>query len=190
MPCAAATERVGLVLAGGRAGANWPWRHGMSLREQAERILQRAGVGTVLISGIEDCANAIPDRVEGLGPLGGLRTALDHPGLAAGATLIITAFDMPALSPRALARLADIAEFDGRGALFDLGPLPMALRTGPELQAAVDATLSTEASLAALAAGLQLPVVASLPDDGLDHAASLEELNELRRRLETAGSTP
>ena len=189
MPCAAANKRAGIVLAGGRNRAFWPWKPGTTLLDQAERILQRSGVERILVSGPQARADAIPDAIGQGGPLAGLQSVLDHLELEEGTTLIVIPADMPLLSPHALARLADIAECDGRGALFDLGPLPLALILTPSLPAAVSGTLSGKGSLTALVARLKLPVIASLPGDGLDNIGSRKELNALRQRMDTRWAT-
>lgn len=187
MPCAAATERIGIVLAGGRdSAAGWRWRVGTSLLDQATRILQRAGLNRVIVSGAPKAADSLDDLEPGRGPLGGLASVLQRCPELAGATLLIVPTDMPALNPRALTRLAEIAEYHGRGAMFDLGPLPLALVAHPVLVETVAETLDGPGSLEALVARLELPVLASLPDDGLDNVGSREELEEVRQRLDAA----
>jgi len=183
------TERIGIILAGG-GEADWPWRPGLSLLDQAERIVQRAGVDTSLICGAHDRPNAVADRGDGIGPLAALHQALDHPSLSLDATLIIIPVDMPALNPRALTRLAEIAEYDGRGALFDLGPLPLALVLTAKLRATLDEVAAGQGSLNALARRLELPIMASLPDDGLDNVGSQQELVALRQRVAGARTGP
>ena len=183
------TERIGIILAGG-GEADWPWRPGLSLLDQAERIVQRAGVDTSLICGAHDRPNAVADRRADMGPMAALHQMLDHPGVNQEATLIIIPVDMPALNPRALTRLAEIAEYDGRGALFDLGPLPLALVLSTNLRSAMDDMVASNGSLGGLVRRLELPVMASLPDDGLDNVGSQQELAALRQRVEAARSGP
>lgn len=185
MLCAAATERVGVVLAGGRdSAAEWRWRAGISLLDQAGRILDRAGLERVIVSGAPDRSDSLDDARPDQGPLGGIASVLEHHPELSGQTLVVVPTDMPALDPRALTRLAEIAELHGRGALFDLGPLPLALVITPALAQAVRETLSSSGSLEALVSRLGLPVLASLPGDGLDNVASLEQLEEIRQRLD------
>jgi molybdopterin-guanine dinucleotide biosynthesis protein A len=185
MPCAAATERVGVVLAGGsNSAAEWNWRAGISLLDQASRILSRAGFERVIVSGAAKRHESLDDLQPDQGPLGGIASVLRNCPKLIGQTLVVLPTDMPAINPRALTRLAEIAEFHGRGALFDLGPLPLALVINPALVAAVDETLSDTGSLEALVARLGLPVLASLPDDGLDNVGSVKELEEVRQRLD------
>ncbi|MFW5816006.1 MAG: molybdenum cofactor guanylyltransferase [Wenzhouxiangella sp.] len=185
MPCAAATERVGVVLAGGRdSTAQWRWRAGISLLDQAGRILERAGVERVIVSGALDHNDSLDDMQPDQGPLGGIASVLgQHPELI-GQTLVVVPTDMPALNPRALTRLAEIAELHGRGALFDLGPLPLALVVTATLAQSVGEALSSSGSLGALVSRLGLPVLGSMPDDGLDNVTSLAQLEEIRQRLD------
>lgn len=185
MPCALATERVGIVLAGGRdSAAGWTWRAGTSLLDQAIRILQRAGIERIVISGAADRTDSLDDVQPGRGPLGGLASVLERSPDLAGQTLLIVPTDMPALNPRAVTRLAEIAEYHGRGAILDLGPLPLALVNQPALAEAVAEALASGGSMAAMVARLGLPMLASLPDDGLDNVGSLEQLEEVRQRLD------
>ncbi|MFP4208070.1 MAG: molybdenum cofactor guanylyltransferase [Wenzhouxiangella sp.] len=184
------TERSGIILAGGhRSAAAWPWRPGVSLLDQAERILRRAGIEHVLISGAAGNGASVADLAPGQGPLGGLASVLHQRPALTGQTLIVVPADMPALNPRGLIRLAEIAEYHGRGALFDLGPLPLALRHDHDLPEAIDDVLQAAGSLTSLAARLELPVLASLPDDGLDNLTSLEDLEALRQRLDCQRAT-
>lgn len=189
MPCATAAERVGVVLAGGRDSmADWNWRPGVSLLDQACRTLQRAGFERIIVSGAAQHSGSLDDLHPGQGPLGGLATVLRrHPDLV-GQTLVIVPTDMPALNPRALTRLAEIAELQGSGAVFDLGPLPLAVVNKPALAQIVLETLNETGSVQALVARMGLPVLASLPDDGLDNVGSLEELKEVRQRLDATRS--
>lgn len=186
MPCATAAERVGVVLAGGRDSmAEWNWQPGISLLDQARRILQRAGFERIIVSGAARRSGGLDDLQPGRGPLGGLATVLRQNPDLAGQTLVIVPTDMPALNPRALTRLAEIAELQGSGAVFDLGPLPLAVvNKQPALAQIVLETLDETGSVQTLVARLALPVLASLPDDGLDNVGSLEELEEVRQRLD------
>ncbi|MEE4639173.1 MAG: NTP transferase domain-containing protein [Wenzhouxiangella sp.] len=185
MPCAAATERIGLILAGGRnSAAEWNWRAGVSLLDQAGRILNRAGLQRVIISGAANRSDSLDDLQPDQGPLGGIASVLRSFPELSRQTLVVLPTDMPAINPRALTRLAEIAEFHGQGALFDLGPLPLALVINSELVQAVDETLQDTGSMEALVARLGLPVLASLPDDGLDNVGSVKEVEEVRQRLD------
>jgi molybdopterin-guanine dinucleotide biosynthesis protein A len=188
MPFGPATERTGIILAGGPSpAADWQWRPGISLLRQAERILARAGVERVIVSGTESVeSGGVLDLQPGCGPLGGLASVLQQRDDICGHCLLVIPADMPALNPRALTRLAEIAEFHGRGARFDLGPLPLALMHTRQLPEHIDATLQDGGSIEGLAERLGLPILASLPDDGLDNPASPEELDEIRQRLDDA----
>ena len=188
MPFGPATERTGIILAGGPSpAADWQWRPGISMLGQAERILARAGVERVIVSGTESIdPSGIPDLQPGCGPLGGLASVLQKREDIVGHCLLIIPADMPAINPRALTRLAEIAEYHGRGARFDLGPLPLALMYTRQLPEHVDAALRDSGSIEGLALRLEVPILASLPDDGLDNPASPEELDDIRQRLDDA----
>jgi molybdopterin-guanine dinucleotide biosynthesis protein A len=152
---------------------------------QAKRILERAGVSGVVVSGAPNHSRAVADCSPDLGPLGGLASVLQQQPNLAGHCLIVLPIDMPAINPRALTRLAEIAEFHGRGARFDLGPLPLALMNSPDLPGAINDALQAGGALDTLANTLGLPVLASLPDDGLDNPASLNELDQIRQRVDS-----
>jgi len=187
MPFEPATERTGIILAGGqKKSASWQWRPGVSMLGQAERILERAGFERIIVSGTESHENAVSDLRPGCGPLEGLISVLrQRKGLEDHCLMIIPA-DMPAINPRALTRLAEIAEYHGQGARFDLGPLPLALMHTRQLISIIDETLQNGGAIEALAARLELPVVASLPDDGLDNPATSQELDDIRQRVDDA----
>jgi len=153
---------------------------------QAERILQRAGFERIIVSGREGRENAVVDLRPDCGPLEGLISVLRQRNDLDDHCLMIIPADMPAINPRALTRLAEIAEYHGHGARFDLGPLPLALMHTRQLPSIIDATLQNGGAIEALAARLDLPVVASLPDDGLDNPATPEELDDIRQRLDDA----
>ncbi|MFW6340326.1 MAG: hypothetical protein ACOC0Q_05600, partial [Wenzhouxiangella sp.] len=65
----------------------------------------------------------------------------------------------------------------------------LALRHDHDLPEAIDDVLQAAGSLTSLAARLELPVLASLPDDGLDNLTSLEDLEALRQRLDCQRAT-
>ena len=193
MPFEPATERTGIILAGGNHPSSvWHWRPGISMLAQARRILERAGVTGVVVSGAPNEAQAVADRPSERGPLGGLASVIEQQPKLAGHCLVVLPIDMPAINPRALTRLAEIAEFHGRGARFDLGPLPLALINAPALLESINDVLRNDGALDTLANQLNLPVLASLPDDGLDNARSLDELDQIRLRVDaerTAAAT-
>ena len=181
MPCAIRPERLAVILCGGARAPD-----AAMLAETRERV-QRAGLRPVQPQAKRQQDASCAPETAGLGPLGGIAAAVAACEGLDGSCLLAVPADMPRLNPRALQRLADIAEADGRGALFDLGPLPMALIVGPELRRAVQQAVECPAhrSLSGLAVRLGLPVVASLPDDGLDN---LVTRRSVRQAAETTDS--
>jgi len=185
MPFEPSSKRTGIILAGGNhPSATWHWRPGIPMLAQAKRILERAGMMKIVVSGAPNQSQSVPDRSPDQGPLGGLISVLQQQPELADHCLIVLPFDMPAVNPRALTRLADIAEFHGRGALFDLGPLPLALMNSSTLLDTIHRALQSGGALDTLARSLELPVLASLPDDGLDNPGSLVELEQIRQRVD------
>ncbi len=156
MPCAIRPERLAVILCGGTPAPD------AAMLAQTRARVERAGFRLLPTDGSEDA---------GLGPLGGILAAVTACPDRDGSCLLAVPADMPALNPRALQRLADIAEADGRGALFDLGPLPLALMLNPALRRVLRQATESAArrSLTGLAERLGLPIAASLPDDGLDN---------------------
>ena len=165
MPCATRPERVAVILCGGGGAPN-----GAMLAQTRGRV-QTAGFRLLDNGASEETGSSSAGEEAGLGPLGGILAAARACEDLDGSCLLAVPADMPLLNPRALQRLADIAEADGRGAVFDLGPLPMALVLSRELrQSLVQAVREPGSrSLIAVVNALGLPVVASLPDDGLDN---------------------
>lgn len=156
MPCATRPDRLAVILVGGT-----PAPDAATLAQTRARV-ERAGFRLLPI----DCG-----KNPGLGPLGGILAAVTACPDRDGCCLLVVPADMPLLNPRALQRLADIAEADGRGALFDLGPLPLALMLNAGLRQVLHQATEGMAcrSLTGLAERLGLPIAASLPDDGLDN---------------------
>ncbi len=192
MPLEPATERTGVILAGGNhPSLGWQWRPGVPMLAQAQRILKRAGVGQIVVSGsdysgqLSQPGQPIADRPAGRGPLGGLASVVRQQSHLAGHCLIVVPIDMPAMNAHALKRLAEIAELHGRGARFDLGPLPLALINAPDLIDSIEDALHCGGALHRLGETLELPVLASMPDDGLDNPATMEELDQIRQRVDT-----
>lgn len=176
MPCAIRPERLAVVLCGGSPAPD------PDMARQTQEAVKRAGFRALPL-GADDGTPAEPGSESAdLGPLSGILAAVESCDGRSGSCLLAMPADMPNINPRALQRLADIAEAHGGGALFDLGPLPMALILSPGLRQTLVEGLQQPAlrSLRGLAERLQLPVVASLPDDQLDN------LSRRRRQAQSA----
>lgn len=96
-----------LILAGGRSTrmgqdkARLPFRGG-TLLDHVRAVCHDAGAARVLVSGPYPEADAIPDRVPGLGPLGGLASVLPELG---SLPLILLPVDLPRLRAKDLLML-------------------------------------------------------------------------------------
>lgn len=124
------TDRAirGLVLAGGqsrrmgRDKAALEWAGG-TLLSHAVALLGRAGAARVWVSGNHAAYRGIPDALPGLGPLGGLASAL---AVIPDGLLWVIPVDMPLLSVALLHRLRDAGP--GSVRIFAEYPLPMCLK--------------------------------------------------------------
>lgn len=165
MPCAMPSERAGIVLAGRPEGLD------DSLIDATLSRLVAAGIQDRVVAGKQPEYEHVPDPSPGGGPLAAIQAVLQARPQWLGRTLVIVPVDMPSLNVRALQRLTEIGELDGRGAQFDLGPLPLVLCFTTALKEHLDDLLTTggDRSLVALTRRLGLPTVASMPDDGLDN---------------------
>lgn len=165
MPCAMPSERAGIVLAGRPEGLD------DRLIDAALARLAAAGIVDCVVAGNRLNYDHVPDPSPGGGPLAALRAVLETRPDWFGKTVAILPVDMPSLNPRALMRLVEIGQLDGRGAQFDLGPLPLVVCITAELKQGLDELLAAngDRSLIALTRRLGLPTIASLPDDGLDN---------------------
>lgn len=164
MPYATRAERIAVILSGGTPPPD------PAMLVQMHALVERAGFGILPAPALGEPSASQAGMIR-LGPLSGVLEALEHCIDLSDRCLLVLPADMPYINPRALHRLADIAEAHGRGALFDLGPLPMALILNDELNRALRDAVQDPAlrSLRSLAEHLALPIVASLPDDGMDN---------------------
>jgi molybdopterin-guanine dinucleotide biosynthesis protein A len=106
----------------GRDKALLPFRGGTLAQAVADTVASVAGSAT-LVGSPDVCRPlgfpVIADIYPGQGPLGGLLTALGH---SAAEWNLVTACDMPALSPGMLTALLDAAERLDADALVPTGP--------------------------------------------------------------------
>jgi molybdopterin-guanine dinucleotide biosynthesis protein A len=99
---------TGVVLAGGqsrrmgRDKATLVWR-GKTLLEHMCIRLQEAGATRIVVSGAVPEKGGVPDRVPGLGPLGGIASVA---AVLDDGPLLVVPVDMPLIEPEWLARLA------------------------------------------------------------------------------------
>jgi molybdopterin-guanine dinucleotide biosynthesis protein A len=106
----------------GRDKALLPFQ-GSTLGEQVAHAVYRAA-GSVVLVGNPSLAGvlhypAIPDLYPGEGPLGGILAALHH---TTAEWNLVTACDMPELTPEFLTTLLDAAEQSGCDVLLPAGP--------------------------------------------------------------------
>jgi molybdopterin-guanine dinucleotide biosynthesis protein A len=131
---------VGLILAGGRSTrmgcdkATLPFGAGRLIDHMAATLRQgmdRAGhPGHVLVSGKVDGYHCIDDEVPGLGPMGGIVSAVNRlwEEPSRPRAVVIVPVDMPALTASTLARLVRrCLESGGDGAGYAGWELPVAL---------------------------------------------------------------
>lgn len=121
-------SRAGYVLTGGRSSrmgrdkALLPFRGGTLAQSVATAVAQAAGSAT-LVGAPEIHGHlgfpVLADLYPGQGPLGGILTALHH---TMAEWNLVTACDMPALTPSLLAALLDAAERLDADALVPAGP--------------------------------------------------------------------
>jgi len=181
---------AGIVLAGGRSRrmgrdkAELAWR-GASLLDHARARLAEFGARPVIVSGKRPVDGAIPDGQPGQGPLGGLHSVLSaRPGLEPFWLMMIPV-DMPETDTGTLQRLAGRAVDAGSGAVFDSGPLPMALAPGAARFRAVEELFCNEnrRALHALVDRLELVTVPAEPGERLDNINVPEDYRALSRAL-------
>jgi len=120
-------SRAGYVLAGGRSSrmgrdkALLPIQ-GRTLVERVARAVEAAAGSVVLVGNpaLSECTGypAIPDIYPGEGPLGGILTALRHTGAEWN---LVTACDMPELTPAFLTYLFDTALRSGGDIVMPAG---------------------------------------------------------------------
>ena len=148
--------RAGFVLVGGqssRMGADkalLPYRGGYLGWHIASMVAAAAQSATLIGDPAKYACIGYPvvaDRIPGLGPAGGIHTALTH--TTADWNLVV-ACDMPALTPGFLAELLDEAERSGADATVSAGPAGR-----PEPLCAVYHRRCTPAIRAALDAGVR-----------------------------------
>lgn len=119
-PDSASTLRVGAILAGGRSRRFGSPKQlatvgGVQLVERVAGSLRSAGATAVLITGTDgpDLSHLLPCRVDhqpGLGPLGGLHTALLWGRELGLRGILCVACDLPFLPPALLRRLISLGE--------------------------------------------------------------------------------
>lgn len=117
----------GLILAGGQSTRMGRDKAALRVGEgtllaHMQGLLLRAGAVQVWVSGNYPDFNGIPDRTPGLGPLGGLSSALD---VLPDGPLWVVPVDMPALTPTLLHQLRDAPPAES--VIFAEYPLPMRL---------------------------------------------------------------
>ncbi|MCK7593189.1 molybdenum cofactor guanylyltransferase [Pseudomarimonas salicorniae] len=133
-----------LILAGGRSRrmgrdkAQLPWRGG-TLLDHLVDVLRRAGASAVHVSGVQPDGRGIPDRWPGVGPLGGLASALAQVG---DGILLALPVDLPLLDPELLAPL--LAHADAPAVRFRAQPMPVRLRVDAALRRELQALLDAE----------------------------------------------
>ena len=133
-----------LILAGGRSRrmgrdkAQLPWQGG-TLLDHLIDVLHRAGASGVQIAGLQPDGRGIPDRWPGIGPLGGLASAL--PEVEDGALLVLPV-DLPLLEADLLAPL--LVHPNAAAVRFRAQPMPLRLRVDAALRAEVESLLGAE----------------------------------------------
>jgi len=120
--------RAGFVLVGGKSSrmgtdkANLPFRGGALVEHVAAAVAEAAGNVTLVgpperYRGLD--LPVIPDRAAGLGPLGGIHTALSA---SPADWNLIVACDLPVVSAKFLEMLMEAAEESGGDCLLPAGP--------------------------------------------------------------------
>ncbi|MBD8527447.1 molybdenum cofactor guanylyltransferase [Pseudomarimonas arenosa] len=132
-----------LILAGGRSSrmgrdkAMLDW-HGQPLLAAQVRHMKAFGATELRVSGDYPEFLGIPDRQKGLGPLGGLHSALVD---ASDGCWLIVPVDMPLLRQAHLIPLVKLMETSA-AACYREHVLPMALRLDRHVRALIDALLA------------------------------------------------
>ncbi len=140
---------AGLVLAGGkssRMGSNkafLPFR-GIRLVDHMMRTLDFAGATSIWVSGWVPGHASIPDLKPGLGPLGGIDSALDQISGSESSLLIVIPVDMPLLLPEQIKKLYRplLANKKQQAAYFDGHSLPAVFRINKRLRTELRLLLS------------------------------------------------
>ena len=190
-----AHELLGVVLGGGRSRRfGSPKAHarvgGVSLAARSRDALSAVVERVVLVAGDAELADALgledrPDHTPGLGPVGGLFTALHWARDEGFDGVLILACDLP-LVPSALLR-AIVDRWDGRSAIVPESPGPLGLEPlcaaypVSSLAAVEDAIRLPDRSMAALLAGM---TVRPLPLADVSSLGSPQELFLNVNRLE------
>lgn len=141
---------AGVVLAGGRSTrmgrdkAALAWQ-GRTLLEHMGGLLRLAGAARVLNCGPRPGPGGLPDRVAGLGPLGGLLSLAET---QADGIYLLVPVDMPRLTPALLRSLLPaVAAHAAPSAIWAGHPLPLCLRLDATTRALV-ADLAVQAPAA------------------------------------------
>ena len=178
---------MGVVLGGGRSHRfGSPKAHapvgGVPLAARSRNALSEVVGRVVLVAGDAELAEALtledrPDRTPGLGPVGGLSTALHWARDEGFDGVLLLACDLPLVPPNLLRAIAD--RFDGSCAIIPESPGPLGLEPlcaayPVSCLAAVDeASGLPDRSMATLLAGLTVRPVPLLDVSALGAPAEL-----------------
>lgn len=182
-------RRFGGPKAGARAG-------GMSLLERTVAVLRAVVEDVVVVSAdpmAEPPATLVPDRVRGMGPLGGLDAALRHARSCGYDGILAVACDLPLLTPAILeAVIEGLGEHAAAAPARDGGgvePLCAAYRVGV-LEVVERRLQEPDRSLHALfrdVGGHVLPPVAADAGNPFLNVNTLEELARAHEALAAGG---
>ena len=133
--------------------------------------LRAAGLAEIWVSG--PLNGAIPDLHSGLGPLGGIASAVAR--AADHSQLLVVAVDQPRLSVRLLHALLEVP--DVAAVRFGREPLPMRLRVDPQLRQLLRASLSAPDHAARSLHALQQSVSITKLTTSADELKKLSSVN-------------
>lgn len=139
---------TGVLLAGGRSrrmGTNKAKLDvgGMSLLDHCRRILERSGVGNVLISG-GDTRDNLPDLMPDKGPLGGIHSAVNSGSGNPSTGFLFITVDMPNLPHDLLADLIEMGQQFEKACIYDNSTLPLYLPNNSTIRSHIEQAIQSK----------------------------------------------